>query len=762
VHRPTIFVLFGFLSDGLIYPIVLGRLNLGGQYIALQIYFIIMKFHPQAYQSLLEGNYPAVAQFYEGAVETEPEILSHYWYLGLAYLVQEQEAEAQATWLLGMAQALETGADNWSEELLDILELEAQRQESLENYALSWLIRGQIREIEPSLVNNVLHLLQLELRLNQFSLENLPEGQLGELLQESPQGSVDSDLLLQFLAQLLLFPSEATLAVAQASLLHLPDSQALIRTVIPIASKMAYQERQFLYAGEILKLCLKLEPDNLALLNNLYCYYSASYNYELADEVVCEFQNYCHTLSLKLYGNYLQLLLGLRRSNWLELEPIVQRHQTLLRELIEEQPEKIEPVVSDSLVMVPNPLVYLQDNPAENHRLQNQISQIFQKSIRSRFNLTGSFHGKASRPQHQRLRIGYIAHTLKRHSIGWLTRWLFHYHDKEAFQIYLYLVNQQEDALTQQWFRPNAHRCYNFPLEPLPIAKQIQEDEIDILVDLDSTTHSITCQVMSLKPAPVQVTYLGFEASGLPAIDYLLADSYVLPDNAQDYYREKIWRLPHTYISVDGFEVGVPTRRREQLGIPPQAVIYLSAQTGWKRHPNTIRWQMKILKAVPNSYFLIQGIAEQSTVQQLFTKIAQEEGVAPERLRFLAPDVEEVYLANLSIADVVLDTYPFNGGTTTLNVLWMGIPLVTRVGEQWASRNGYTLMKNAGLTEGIAWTDEEYIDWGIRLGRDEALREQVTWKLRNSRQTSPLWNARQFTRDVEAAYQQMWLNYFRF
>jgi len=131
-------------------------------------------------------------------------------------------------------------------------------------------------------------------------------------------------------------------------------------------------------------------------------------------------------------------------------------------------------------------------------------------------------------------------------------------------------------------------------------------------------------------------------------------------------------------------------------------------------------------------------------------------------LRFL-PEValEGVHRANLGIADVVLDTYPYNGATTTLETLWMGIPLVTRVGEQFAARNSYTMMMNVGVTEGIAWTDEEYVEWGIRLGKYPDLRQQIAWKLRQSRQTSPLWNAKHFTKEMEKAYEQMWQIYVK-
>ena len=117
---------------------------------------------------------------------------------------------------------------------------------------------------------------------------------------------------------------------------------------------------------------------------------------------------------------------------------------------------------------------------------------------------------------------------------------------------------------------------------------------------------------------------------------------------------------------------------------------------------------------------------------------------------------EEVHRANLGIADIVLDTFPYNGATTTMETLWLGIPMVTKVGQQFAARNSYTMMKNAGVEEGIAWSDDEYVEWGIRLGKDAELRDHIRWKLRQSRRTAPLWNAEQFTRQVEQAYEQMW------
>ncbi len=169
-----------------------------------------------------------------------------------------------------------------------------------------------------------------------------------------------------------------------------------------------------------------------------------------------------------------------------------------------------------------------------------------------------------------------------------------------------------------------------------------------------------------------------------------------------------------------------------------------------------IRLQMKILKGVENSYFFIKGVADREKICQLFQQIAEEEGVNPERLYFLPQDEDEVtHRANLSLADVVLDTYPYNGATTTLEVLWMEIPIVTKVGQQFSARNSYSFMVNAGITEGIAQTDQEYIDWGIRLGKEPELRQEIAWKLRVGIQRAPLLYARAFTKEVEASYKKM-------
>jgi len=277
-------------------------------------------------------------------------------------------------------------------------------------------------------------------------------------------------------------------------------------------------------------------------------------------------------------------------------------------------------------------------------------------------------------------------------------------------------------------------------------------------VDLDCLTNHRTSQVMTFKLAPIQASWLGLDSTGIPTIDYFIADSFILPNNAQTYYQEKIWRLPNCYLAVDGFESATPKLLSKVDGIVNEnAIIYWTIQTGWKKSEKSLRLQLKILKQVDNSYLFIQCNGNDKSIRE----IVQQEGVDVNRIKLL-PFVPLLnYRANFFLTNILLDNYPFNGATSTLDALWLNIPLVTRVGEQFHARQGYTFLKNLGITEGIAYTDEEYIQWGVKFGKDEELRKKVYWKLRQSKKTSPLWDGKQFTREMEKAYQQMWEIYLR-
>ncbi|MEG3436146.1 O-linked N-acetylglucosamine transferase, SPINDLY family protein [Pannus brasiliensis CCIBt3594] len=703
------------------------------------------------------GAIDRAIRFYEEIIEAEPEEIAHYWYLGLAYLLAEREEEARATWLFVLGQLEETEIDTRTAELVAILEEEANRQAALEKLDRAWFIRQQILEIFPDDLVNILRSIELELILQYFTIERIEEWRAIERLETSSIDLLPVPLLLSILERIFAYPDDRIVLFARAILSRLPDKESFVQKSFEAIFIYKYKDTNPSFAIKLIEICLENFPENSSLYYALFvlCKYDENLSrcLELADKL---YQNSRNEIE-KIYSQHLRIYILQLMGDWLNITSPIKSLKKSIFDLVENEEFTAEKFIEDSLLDITSCLRYYEDNPVENFTLQKRLARFFQEKARQKYVIPRT---AIERIPDKNLKIGYLAHTLRRHSVGWLSRWLFHYHDRRSFDVAIYLVNQPEDDLTRDWFRSRVERVYN--LEPYPenIARKISEDGIDILIDLDSTTNNTSSLVMALKPAPVQVTWLGLDASGIPAIDYFIADPYVLPEGAEEYYSEKIIRLPNSYLSIDGFEVGIPTLRREMLGIEEEAIVYLTAQSGFKRNPDTVRLQMEILRAVPDSYLLIKGPSDRQTIRDLFHEIATEEGIDRERLRFLDNDPsEEIHRANLNIADVVLDTYPYNGATTTLEVLWMGIPLVTRVGQQFAARNSYTFLINAGITEGIAGSDREYVDWGIKLGKDSRLRREIREKLHRSRQIAPLWNAREFTKEMENAYRRMWEDY---
>jgi predicted O-linked N-acetylglucosamine transferase (SPINDLY family) len=726
--------------------------------------------HQLGEKYLKAGNYSQAASLYEEAIATEPDVKSYYWYLGLALLLQGQDVEAQTTWFMALMEGEPEEVEAWNRELVNVLQTEAERQEELEEYSIATKIRQSIKEIFPQDIHNLLCLILLSIKLETYTGEEISELGIIEILNSPSNIEINLELLRIVIKEILdtNFIHKSSQDLVEASLPYFKNNpQDLLNILLPATLDIAYSKRVPQVAINLLESYLKISPNNTEVLGHLSSCYQNADQYTKGIETAKLFYSLVEILPDKVFANR-QIIRGLMSAGgyWEESLSIHERQITLIKSLIEENPTQLDVVRTARLINASYFTPYIEDNPRKARDIQNQLLQICYTNTRNNYQQQvekfsqGHLERKTQHKSEQKLKIGYLSHCLKRHSVGWLARWLFEYYDQDKFEVYGYFINTNpwNDHL-HDWYLGHVDKVHksNHASE---LAEQIYQDEVNILIDLDSITLDTTCEVMSIKPAPIQATWLGWDASGNPAIDYFIADPYVLPESAQEYYKEKIWHLPQTYIGVDGFEVSVPTIRREQLDIPNDAIVYLCTQRGFKRHPDITRLQLRIIKEVPNSYFLIKGIADEESNQKFFNQLAQEEGVDTTKFRFL-PTVfaESVHRANLAIADIALDTFPYNGATTTLETLWMCLPMVTKVGEQFSARNSYTMMLNAGITEGIAWTDEEYVEWGIRLGKDENLRQQIAWKLQKSKQTSPLWNGKQFTREMEKAYQQMWQKY---
>ena len=729
---------------------------------------------------MAQGRYAEAAAIYEQAIadfadstdsdRANPN-LTLYWHLGLALLLQGEEAAAQFTWMTPLMEAEPEQAEIWTADLVQVLQAEGDRQIASESYETAWLLHQHMQEFDPGMERS-LKILELGLRAKTLAFEEGLE-QAIELLNEP--ASVAQPLPLEVLQSLMhLAIGSESIKLDEFLVACIPHfvAQSSLSEFVDLLMEQAdrsYRISRRALAIQLAKLALKLCPEEAQVMAKTVFFMQSG---NTADVLEClplakQLLEQSSSLTDQIIFTQ-QILSSLMMTCGLSQETYeyYQGYKALLESV--RYPEALQAENIYSVTAMGMMLNYFEDNPAANRVIRNQMAEVCQADIQKRFAdqvdrfaQRHLFRRTETKPETQPLKIGYLSDCLRIHSVGWLARWLLQYHDRDRFEIHLYSTRQSDDPLQHAFIHLYGDRFHLVPFAASEIADQIHQDGIDILVELDSLTSFACCAVAALKPAPVQVSWLGYDASGIPAIDYYLADSYVLPDSAQSYYVEKIWRLPHAYIAVDGFEVGTPSLRRDQLGIPGDAVVYLSSQTGMKRNPENVRLQLQILKAMPDSYFLIKSSnADRNLLSEFFYQLADEAGVNRDRLCFL-PDVpaNETHRANLGLADIVLDTYPYNGATTTLEALWMEIPIVTRVGEQFAARNSYTMMMNAGITEGIAWTDEEYVEWGVRLGQDALLRSNITHRLRQSRQTSPLWNARAFTQEVEQAYTQMWERY---
>ncbi len=741
-----------------------------------------------------EQKYAEIEDLCRQAIATDPHYLESYWYLGIQQVLAGDEHQAQAIWWEGLT--LSSFADSASAQLQQIMAQQAEAELQAERVENAWLLRYHLQDLNPDSMENLLQMLTLGVSLQVYDPERYEQLNVTAQLQAHQQTATIAPstifrLIDEFSLCLPLVPFLPDLVKActpyilkeiktEEQVMHLIN---YIRTILIACTNITFRASFNQEALEILLHIRNIAPNDVEVLLRLAETQINLHDYETGIATFKQALDNSKDLLQKVLCNHLLLkaVCG-AGSRFAESYQLLVQQEKYITELLastvpwEEQTRLPEwmgdaEIAREQAIWTQRTFVsyslapYLSDDPQRTRHYQNLVGEfcqrnhaIYGKELRQQFQARHSQRVKSNKP----LKIGYLSHCLKTHSVGWLCRWLFAHHDRSQFQIYGYFIAAQiHPDPVQQWFLEHVDKAYtgdkNGVAPASRMAQQINDDGIDILIDLDSITLDGICDILAYKPAPIQATWLGWDASGLPSVDYFIADPYVLPESAQKDYRETIWRLPRTYIAVDGFEVAVPSLRRDELGIPADAVVYFSGQKGYKRHPDTLKLQMQILANVPHSYLLLKGIADEKGLRQSVLELAEREGVAEERIKFLAGvATESQHRANLSIADVVLDTYPYNGATTTLEALWMCLPLVTRVGEQFFARYSYTMLTNAGITEGIAWSADEYVAWGVRLGHDANLRQAISWKLKQSRHTAPLWNAKAFTKDMEAAYCQMW------
>jgi predicted O-linked N-acetylglucosamine transferase (SPINDLY family) len=281
--------------------------------------------------------------------------------------------------------------------------------------------------------------------------------------------------------------------------------------------------------------------------------------------------------------------------------------------------------------------------------------------------------------------------------------------------------------------------------------------EIDIAVDLMGYTGECRPGILAQRPAPIQVNFLGFPGTlGSSYLDYIIADPIVIPEEDRPHYRESVVQLPNTYLPADSLR-RIAGRRpsRSEAGLPDQGFVFCSFNNSYKLSPEIFDVWMRLLHAIDGSTLWLPQM-NAAAVRNL-RREARRHGVTEQRLVF-APFVpgDEDHLARLGLADLFLDTLPYNAHSTAADALWAGVPVLTARGNAFAGRVAASVLTAAGLPELIAQSIEDYEAMALKLAREPHTLAAIKAKLARNRETSALFDTGRYTEALEAAYTEMW------
>lgn len=365
---------------------------------------------------------------------------------------------------------------------------------------------------------------------------------------------------------------------------------------------------------------------------------------------------------------------------------------------------------------------------------------------------------KGEQYNHEKIRLAYISPDLRQHPVGHLMAGIFENHDKSKFEIISISLGIDDQSDLRRRFMEASDKFIDArQMNSRDIAELIRSLEVDIAVDLAGYTADSRTNVFALRPAPIQVNYLGFAGTmGAKYMDYILADKYVIPKNDRVNFSEKVIYLPDTYLPTDGsLRVAERMPTREEYGLPETGFIFCSFNHDYKINPLIFDVWMRLLKRIPGSVLWLMKL--NSFAETNLIREANARGVEPGRMVFATrvPTVED-HLARYKLAGLFLDTTPYNAHTTASDALFAGLPVLTCQGSAFPGRVAGSLLHAIGLPELIAGSLAEYEEMAIKLALDPKLLEDIKNRLRVNKESYPLFDTKQFCRNLEAAFTSMW------
>lgn len=364
---------------------------------------------------------------------------------------------------------------------------------------------------------------------------------------------------------------------------------------------------------------------------------------------------------------------------------------------------------------------------------------------------------RAIGPADRKLRIGYLSNDFFQHATMTLLRDALECHDREKYDVTLF-CHTPANSLHFQAAWPETLRNSIVRVEGLSDAEaaaRIDDAGIDILVDLKGHTMGARLGIVNLSRAPIKATYIGFPGSVTGVdLDYAITDRIVTPDTSKPFYAEKLCRLPDSYQanSCNSRPLPAPASRADH-GLPQDALVIASFNATHKINPRTLDTWLRVLKAVPQAIFWCM-CPKAHAAENLLAEL-ERRGIGRDRVVIAGMCVYHEHISRVALADLALDTWPYNGHTTTSDMLWAGLPVAAVTGNSFASRVSASLLHAAGLSDLVVDSHDAYVDLVVALAVDRDRREAIRRRIEAARFSAPLFDAERFARHLETAYDMM-------
>ena len=383
----------------------------------------------------------------------------------------------------------------------------------------------------------------------------------------------------------------------------------------------------------------------------------------------------------------------------------------------------------------------------------------------SRSYVTGEFPSNPLRAgrvkhTHSKIRIAYVSNDFRTHPVSFLILGLIEAHDREHFEVFGISLRPEDGSAIGQRMKRAFSKFFDVSrMSDQAAVELMHELEIDIAIDLMGFTAGCRTAIFAMRAAPVQVNYLGYPGTmGAPYMDYLIADHTLIPAANQKHFIEKIAYLPDCYMPNDSTRrISTSSFDRSDFGLPKAGFVFCCFNERYKLNPSIFDCWMRILKQVEGSVLWLPEKDKSATAAANLKREAARRGVNPDRIVFARPmPLRADHLARYHLADLFLDTLPYNAHVTASDALWTGLPVLTLMGETFAGRVAASMLNTLGLPELITLTSQAYEAFAIELATDPARFAHIKRKLANNCLTTPLFDTKLFTQHIEAAYTSMY------